>query len=71
MWCYVGTYGQHLEIFALHGFEKVGDSALQAAIDEDTIADVVEQDSSQGIDVTWLHETGRENLRSLDTSAEL
>ncbi len=47
------TYIQHLQIAALEGFQEVSDSSLQASADEDAVTEVIEQDCSEGVNVTW------------------
>lgn len=47
------TYIQHLQIAALESFEEVSDSSLQASTDEDTVTEVIEQNGSEGVNVTW------------------
>lgn len=46
------TYMQHLQIAALEGFQEVSDSSLQASADEDAVTEVIEQDCSEGVNVT-------------------
>ncbi len=47
------TYIQHLQIAALESFQEVSDSSLQASTDEDAVTEVIEQDGSEGVNVTW------------------
>lgn len=49
----IDTYIQHLQIAALESFEEVSDSSLQASTDEDAVTEVIEQNGSEGVNVTW------------------
>lgn len=42
---------------ALERFEQICNSGLQACSDEDVFGEVVEQDGSEGIGITWSWES--------------
>lgn len=46
------THKHDFEVAALQGLEKVCDSRLQTATDEDAVVDVVQEDRSESVDVT-------------------
>ena len=49
----VNTHKQQSEVAALQRLEQVCDSCLQTSADEDAVAEVIQQDGSEGVDVSW------------------
>lgn len=47
------AYKQNFEIAALQGFEKVSDVGFQTSANEDAPTEVIEQNGSEGIGITW------------------
>lgn len=47
-----GTYRFNLQVFALEGFEQIGNSSFQSSIDEDSITEVVQKNGPQSIYIT-------------------
>lgn len=45
------TYRKNAEVVALQGLEHIGNSSLQSSIDEDPIAEVIQQNDPQGVHV--------------------
>lgn len=62
---FLNTYKQEFEVTALEGFEQISDSSFQASTDEDTFAEVIEQDGPEGIGITWSQE--REVMSKVNT----
>lgn len=59
------TYRKHAEVVALQGLEHIGDASLQAPVDEDAVAEVIQQDDPQGVHVACIRDTKRSNQRLL------
>lgn len=59
------TYGDQLKIVSLDTLEKICDSSLKSTIDEDAIAKMVQQDCSEGIDITWQSNQNKTGLRTI------
>lgn len=47
------TYKDHFDVAALERLEKVCHPSLQTTTNDDTFIDVVQQDGSESIYVTW------------------
>lgn len=62
---FLNTYNQEFELTALERFDQVSDSRLQACTKEDAFAEMVKQDGSEGIGITWSQE--REVMSMLNT----
>lgn len=46
------TYREQLKVVSLNSLEKIGDPSLKSPVDEDTIAEMVQQDCSESIWIT-------------------
>lgn len=49
---YESTHKKHLQVVALDCLEQVGHSTFQSTMDEDAIAEMVQQDCPQNLQVT-------------------
>lgn len=56
------TYKDHFDVAALERFKKVRYTSLQTATNDDTFIDVVQEDGSESISVTWNPEGQRHVL---------
>lgn len=49
---------QHSEVVSLQRLEEVGHPSLQTSTDEHSVTEVVEEDGTQGVHITWSGQTG-------------